>query len=287
MLQSSSSSDRALRRVSITTAILSLFALAACEGEVERGVAPPDPRFPAIVSLNPCLDAMLVEIATAPQVLGLSHYSRDPGSSSIPLSVSRRYRTIGGTAEEVMALDPDIVLASSFIAPATRRAFERAGIRVETFDSPTSIDQSIAQVERIGLITRQEKAADKLVRRIRAAPSASAGERSIAALVWQPGQIVAGKDTLLHELLNRSGFTSHAEAQGLKQADHVALETVLANPPEILLVAGDSAGQHHPVLRSAPEIAVARFDPQLIYCGGPTIPRAATRLAEIRREVLR
>mgnify|MGYP000355960308 CR=1 FL=1 len=38
---------------------------------------------PAFVSLNPCLDALLVEIAAPRQILALSHYSRDASSSSL------------------------------------------------------------------------------------------------------------------------------------------------------------------------------------------------------------
>ncbi|HSF11877.1 MAG TPA: ABC transporter substrate-binding protein, partial [Erythrobacter sp.] len=83
-----------------------------------------------IVSLNPCLDAILVEIAPPDQVLALSHYSRDPGSSSIPQSVAARYGVTGGTAEEVIALQPDLVLASTFLPQPTRSALERAGLRV-------------------------------------------------------------------------------------------------------------------------------------------------------------
>ena len=54
---------------------------------------------PTIVSLNPCLDAILVEIAEPDQVLALSHYSRDPGSSSIPQDVAAR------PAQGVLAVD--------------------------------------------------------------------------------------------------------------------------------------------------------------------------------------
>ena len=73
---------------------------------------------PTVVSLNPCIDAILIEVAAPSQVLALSHYSRDPASSSIPAAVAARYGVTGGTAEEVIALQPDIVLASTFFASA-------------------------------------------------------------------------------------------------------------------------------------------------------------------------
>ncbi len=277
--------DRAQRRVSLVVAAMALLVLTACTNDARTQAPRVGGDRPTIVSLNPCLDAIAVEIAGPAQVLALSHYSHDPSSSSIPKAVVSRYRTTGGTAEEVIALAPDMVLASSFIAPATRRAFERVGITVETFGSPTSIAESVDQVERIGVLAGREDAAGELIARIENAVSAHPGSRPISALLWQPGQIVAGRRTLVHEMLTRSGFSSHAEARGLGQADHVSLETVLADPPEVLLVAGDSVGQRHPGLAHAREMVVSRLDPQFVYCGGPTIPRLSARLGEIRERL--
>ena len=41
----------------------------------------------------------------------------------------------------------------------------------------------------------------------------------------------------------------------------------------------------HPVLAGLRQTARARLDPGLFYCGGPSIPRAMTRLAAIRGEL--
>ena len=251
--------------------------------------APPAPQpagdAPTIVSLNPCIDAILVEVAAPDQVLALSHYSRDPGSSSIPQAVAARYGVTGGTAEEVIALRPDVVLASTFLPQPTRRALERAGLRVETFGSPTTIAESIAQVRSLAAMAGAEREGARLIARM-AAPDQPSASPPIAALLWQPGEIVAGETTVIAELMRQEGFASHAAARGMGQADGVTLETLLADPPRVLLVAGDAPGQRHPLL-TAPLKAthIAAFDPALLYCGGPTIPKARARLRAIRAAV--
>lgn len=257
-----------------------MLALAAC---APAAPAPPkDPAHPTIVSLNPCLDAILVEIAPPDQVLALSHYSRDAASSSIPAATAARYGVTGGTAEEVIAARPDLVLASIFLPQPTRSALERAGLRVETFGSPTSIAESIAQVRKVAALAGRAGEGEALARRI-AAPAPRPGP-PLDALLWQEGEIVAGEQTLVAALLREAGFSSDAARRGLRQADRVSLEAVLADPPQVLLVAGDAAGQRHPVLAGQLKAThIAAFDPWLIYCGGPTIPRARARLAEIRR----
>ncbi|WP_017664129.1 ABC transporter substrate-binding protein [Porphyrobacter sp. AAP82] len=242
---------------------------------------PKNPAHPTIVSLNPCLDAILVEVAPPDQVLALSHYSRDPSSSSIPAATAARYGVTGGTAEEVIAAAPDLVLASIFLPQPTRAALERAGLRVETFGSPVSIAESAAQVRSLAALAGRADAGEALAARIAATPPAPGAP--IDALLWQPGEIVAGEQTLVAELLREAGFASDAVRRGLGQADRVSLEAVLADPPQVLLVAGDAAGQRHPVLaQGLTGTHVAAFDPSLIYCGGPTVLRARARLAGIR-----
>lgn len=270
------------RRGAGLAGMLAALLCAAC-----APAAPTKPRAdkaPTIVSLNPCLDAILVEVAAPGQVLALSHYSRDPGSSSIPAEVAARYGVTGGTAEEVIALDPDLVLASSFLPQPTRRALQRAGLQVETFGSPKTVAESIAQVRDVADLAERESEGAALAERLARSP-APAGP-PVSALLWQPGEIVAGEATLIAELLREAGFTSHAAARGLGQADAVRLEGVLADPPQVLLVAGDAPGQRHPLLAGGlGGTHIADLDPSLIYCGGPTIPKARDRLAAIRAQL--
>lgn len=259
-------------------------ALASCSGD--SSVSAPESELPTFVSLNPCLDAILVEVADPAQILALSHYSRDPASSSVPAKVAARFAITGGTAEEVLALQPDIVLASSFIAPSTRGALEQLGLRVETFGSPASIADSLDQIGRLGELTGDGSKAQDLAQSIERIQGPLDTAREISVLLWQPGQIVPGEGTLITELLRKNRFSSHSEALGLAQADYVSLERILADPPEVLLIAGDSAGQRHPMLDRLTDTRVESFDPRLLYCGGPTIIEANARIAAIREAAL-
>jgi iron complex transport system substrate-binding protein len=240
---------------------------------------------PTIVSLNPCIDAILVEIAAPGQVLALSHYSRDPGSSSIPDGIAARYPVTGGTAEEIIALDPDLVLASSFLPQPTRHALERAGLRIETFGSPTTIAASLSQVRAVARLAERGLEGEELVRDMTSASERRADARPIPTLLWQPGEIVPGNATLVAEMLRAKGFANHADKMGLEQADFAALETVLADPPELLLVAGDSAGQQHPLLARLANTRVETLDPRLLYCGGRTIVGLGIRLEKFRAKL--
>ena len=246
---------------------------------------------PTIVSLNPCTDAILAEVAAPGQLLAISHYSHDPAATSMDMAMAKRFRATGGSVEEVLALDPDVVVAGSFLAPASRAAFERLGIEIVTFGIANDVDASIDQVQQIAGIVGNAAAGEALVARINAAlDAAQHGGASAPALVWQSGGIVPGENTLIADLLARTGFTHFAASRGLGQADRMPLEQVLADPPRVILAAGNSDNGEdpmlaHPALAGLAETDVERFDPSLLYCGGPTIIRAAERLAEIREKV--
>ena len=139
------------------------------------------------------------------------------------------------------------------------------------------------QVNRLATLVEQRRNGEMLAEKIERSVRQSNAVKPVSAVLWQPGGIVAGERQLISELL-RAGFSSHSAALGLGQADYLSLEQVLVDPPDVLLVAGKSRPQQHPALNEA-EIKVAQFDPNLVYCGGPTIPRAMERLREIREVV--
>jgi iron complex transport system substrate-binding protein len=240
---------------------------------------------PTIVSLNPCTDAILAKVSAPGQLLAISHYSKDPRSSSMGEEDAARFRSTGGTVEEILALEPDLVIASTFIAPATRNALERLGLRVETFGAATTVEQSIAQVRQLAELAGDPEQGERLIADIeRALASASKEGEPVEAALWQPGGIVPGEASLVGDLMRRTGFTSYAASRGMAQADYLSLEQVVADPPQVLLVAGNEAGQDHPVLDALPEMRRENFDTRLLYCGGPTIIEAAERLSAIRAE---
>lgn len=242
-----------------------------------------------LVSLNPCTDALLVELADPEQIAALSHYSRDPASSSIDMAESARFRAVGGSVEEVLALDPDIVLASDFLAPATRHALRDLGLQTEEFGIASDIAASFGQIRRVAALVGHPDRGEALIAQIEDAvrqAEAAAGDQPVATVLWQPGEIVAGEGALVSRLMRSAGLSSHSAALGLGQADYLPLELIIAQPPELLLIAGDSRAQDHPVLRKLSKTRVEHIDPKLLYCGGSTIIRAAERLSEIRREML-
>ncbi len=262
--------------------------LAACSPASVRGRGQAAP--PTIVSLNPCTDAILAEVADPGQILALSSYSHDPAASSMDLATARRFPAVSGSVEEVLALKPDLVLGGTFMAPTTVHAMERLGLRLEQFGIAPTVAESEAQVRRLAALAGHPERGEALVGRIEAALAANAPPPGppIPALIWQAGGMVPGQGTLIADLLGRTGFANAAAARGMGQADLLPLEQVLADPPVLIFAAGTGLGNEdralrHPALAALKETRREPFDPALLWCGGPTIIRAADRLGTVRR----
>jgi iron complex transport system substrate-binding protein len=148
---------------------LLLVALAGCARPVAPGGG-------GVVSTNPCADAMLVELVPPERIAAISHYSVRAEASSMPLAVARRFATTAGTAEEVIGLHPDLVVTSTFTPPATLSAYRRAGLKVLTLDSPTTIAASEAQIRTLATAVGAREPGEAMIARIEAAAAGSAAQ---------------------------------------------------------------------------------------------------------------
>ncbi|WP_448661812.1 ABC transporter substrate-binding protein [Sphingomonas sp. CJ20] len=269
-------------------ALLACAALAGC-------AAPPPRDGGAIVSTNPCADAMLIELVPPSRIAAISRYSQDPSATSIDLALARRFRATTGTAEEVIALHPALVIASTFTPPSTREAYARAGLKTLYLDSPNTIAASVAQVRELARAVDAVPAGEAMVARIeRAVTQASRADAPVPALLWISGNLVSGGGTLLDEMMVRAGFSDHAAHYGLQHTGTLPIEHVVADPPRVMLVPdapGRAASSRAAEMRgwalahSGARVVQAQFPRTLVNCGGPVIARAMTRLADIRRTV--
>lgn len=272
----------------------SALAAGAVVGLSGAGPAPAPRR---IVSLNPCLDVILVAVADRSQIAAVSHYSHDPSSSSIgPAGAS--YPFTYESAEEVLALRPDLVLTGRHSSPATRAALERLGVRTELFAVPDTVADSLIQVRQIARAVGHPDRGEALVAQIEAALAAAApppGAPRLTALTYQSGGFASGPGTMMDEMMRRCGLDNAVTRYGLKRTGNVPLELLVADPPDILLAGlaapgapswADRVSNHPALARVAHRMHRASFPQQLTFCGGPVLIRTAAMLARARDEAL-
>ena len=267
------------------------------------GCAQPRPAGPAqnaspqrIVSMNPCVDTILMEVAEPAQIAAVSHYSHDPRATSVPMNWAKHYPAVSGAAEDIIAVEPDLVIAGPHVSIQTIAALKRLGIPLMQVTVPETVEESKRQISDIAARIGQQQSGTLLNARIDAAMAdARTNVRVIPALIWQGSGLVPGKGTLADELLIHTGFRNVSGTLGLKKWDIVSLEQLLSAPPAVLLAgqanmsAGDADANRmlsHPVLRKVgARIRVAHYPSSLLHCGGPIIIKSVARLAKVRRSL--
>lgn len=270
--------------------------LAGCEASAGRTA--PETRSPPlrIVSMNPCVDAILKDVALPQHIAAISAYSHDPRATSVPLAWAMRYPAVGSSAEDVIAARPDLVITGPHVAVQTIAALQRLDIPLMQTTVPETVAESRAQITEIAARIGRPGAGLALNRRIDAALAhARWNGPAASALIWQGSGLVPGKGTLADELLTRTGFHNLSAEAGLRKWDILPLEGLFLHPPRVLLAgradmgAGDGDANRmlsHPALRKVGRrFGIADYPSDLLHCGGPVIIRSVARLAAVRREL--
>lgn len=250
-----------------------------------------------VVSLVSCLDPVLVQVADRSQILALSHFSRWK-NAPIDGRKARSFPATYGSMEEVIALRPDVVLASFPVSPGIAGAMTSLGIANEVFGVPNTIAENLAQVRRVASLAGHPERGEQLVARIEAAIAAAApkpGARAVKALMFQPNGFSTGPGTMMDELMRRCGLSNIITRYGLRRSGTLPIEVILNDPPELLLAARAQPGAQTWSERAATHPALSKLAGRMrhvvlpenyIYCGGPVLIDAARTLAAARDAVL-
>jgi iron complex transport system substrate-binding protein len=268
-----------------------LLLLGGCSGQ--PGIAPG-----GIVSNNPCIDAILAEIAAPGQVAAVSVYSHDADSASAPLAWARQYPALGTGAEDILAAKPRLVLTGNLASTGTNAALAKAGIKVVAVGVAATLDEDIAQVRQIAKAIGRVEAGEALVARMLESVGSAQNQvpqgEAPSAIIWQNGGFVAGTGTLQDELLRRHGFRNASASFGLQSWGVLPLESLIRNPPQFIFMPVAPEGNADRELASRQKLLkhlgsktrIVPFRDQLLFCGGPTVIKVA-RIFETARRTAR
>ncbi|MEO0443199.1 MAG: ABC transporter substrate-binding protein [Pseudomonadota bacterium] len=253
------------------------------------------PPLPTIVSTQLCADHLALSLAAPAQILSLSYKSQDPLRSTYA-ERAQHYPGNSGKVEEIIALKPDIVLASRrWRRHPMKPQLEALGIRVVIPPHSKSwqdiFEHTQWLADQIGRPERGRQQVEQLRQRLallpQIMPSADTARNNM--LFLRPNGGSAGSDTHIHMLIEALGFNNYASQVGLKGWGRFSLEQVVMQSPDYLLLSAYVRDQayarsqlsRHPVLK-----AIVASKPSLILpgkygsCANWTLIETAEYLAE-------
>ena len=217
-----------------------------------------------VVSLDLCMDWALAYYAEPARVAALS-----PMVQRYPVGwIDRHWPNHDGTLEQVVQLQPDLVLVGEYSAFLLRERLRSLGYRVETLPLPTNLEQVVTYEQQLLVLMGEDP--DKVQP---APPQRTPKADAKRLLLLGANGIGTGRDTFEHQIIEQAGWRNYLSASG-----HVALdlEQIASDPPDAILFA---APEHqalanrfaaHPVLRrSIPENGWLTTDYWRWQCPGP------------------
>ncbi|MDX5401929.1 MAG: ABC transporter substrate-binding protein, partial [Rhodobacterales bacterium] len=228
------------------------------------------------------------------QLVSVSHIAFDPLSSPM-VEQAARYEKNHGQAEQIFAMQPDLVLAGVYSDPYTIGLLRRLGVEVVQFPLEQDFDAIRANILKMGDVLGREDAARQMVAEFDAdlaALGAVVAERP-TALLHYANNYTSGDRSLAHHILSAAGFANATTEAGITVAGSVPLEKLVLLMPDLVI-----SGQAYPGASRAEEVldhpaleglqqrhyGAALTDAEWV-CGTPFVLRAVTRLVDIRKRM--
>ncbi|MGD9785229.1 MAG: ABC transporter substrate-binding protein [Hyphomicrobiaceae bacterium] len=252
-------------------------------------IAAPKSKPRRIVSLNLCTDQLLVDLADRSAIAALSRLAADPVLSTVAGRVEGM-RIVRGRAEEVLALSPDLVVTTAYSTPEAVAMLRRLGVPVLIVPLASDLDGVREAVRLLAAGIGEPERGEQVVRafdaRLAAAAPRETGRPS--AIAYQVNSLTSGPGGLLHAALTAAGYRNAAEHMVLGPGARLPLETLVTNPPDLVVLANApdqfrtplADNLRHPAFRAI--LSRGRhvgIDMPLWLCGTPAIADAVERLA--------
>ncbi|WKD50365.1 ABC transporter substrate-binding protein [Microbulbifer spongiae] len=207
-----------------------------------------------IASLNLCLDQVLLnwvapgDIVSLTWLSGAAQYRSRPIPQHIQLNRAR--------AEELLPLQPDLVLVGQYGAQRAARRLRDLGMHVVTIPDAYSLQQLQQQLQALENILGPLVPLQKEKRALQTLLAQPVPKRRASAVILSANNITYGSGMLEHQLLERAGFANLAARQGVNQLGRISLEEVIALQPDLLVFYGSEQdfalaylAARHPVLQ--------------------------------------
>jgi len=203
-----------------------------------------------------------------------------------------------GHAEEIISLQPDLVLAGTFTTPTTVALLERLQIPMLRLSMPSNLEEVQAQIIEVAqALHRPLRGRDMVARmqaQLEALPVLPAMYKAPTAALYQPNGLTATQGSLVHDVLVRAGLENLAVSKSMPSYARLSMEVLILDQPDVLVMNNyeekmPSLAQElmqHPVLAKAFARTVTVTVPaQAWSCGTPNVVRAIELLRDAALQV--
>ncbi|WP_159899020.1 PGF-CTERM-anchored ABC transporter substrate-binding protein [Salinirussus salinus] len=193
-----------------------------------------------VVTLNPSAAQTMWEIGAREKVVGVTKHASNLDGAAAKTNISGAGQTINN--EEVVGLEPDLVLAPNTVTNDTVEKLRDSGLTVYRFREAESIDDIKRKTVIIGELTGECAGAAETVEwmesRLATVDQAVEGAQQPDA-IYVFYSYTSGQNTFIHTLIERAGGDNIAADAGIKGYKPVNQEVIVNRNPEWILLNDD------------------------------------------------
>ncbi len=240
------------------------------------------------MSLSMCTDDLLLELLPPERIASVTYYARKPSNAYL-WPQAAHVAINAGTAEEVLAAKPDLVLAGTYTTPATRHLLENLHFAVLEVPPANDFDEIRAVTRRVAHALNRDAVAAALIAAMDATLrelEASKPQQTIRVAAWGEGGSIPGKGTLFDAILHAAGGTNIVPAESSKAYTSYDVEQLLMARPDVIAYpsnTSDTPGRNtdlalHPLILKLYAARRIFYPGALFSCGIPASAQAAVAL---------
>lgn len=236
-----------------------------------------------IISLAPGHTETLYALGLGDRVVGVTEYCNyPPEATEKPM--------VGGFSnidlEQVVGLEPDLVLATSMHVAETVPALQEHGVTVFVAD-PQTVLEVLETTRTIGQITGQDEAAKVLIARMQEridAVQETIGDAPRPKVFWElgPELYTAGPGSFLNDLILVAGGENVA-ADADSPWPQLSMEAIVLKDPDVVVLADHNYGETAEMVKERPgweDIAAVREGRIIEITNDDIVSRPGPRIVE-------
>jgi iron complex transport system substrate-binding protein len=245
-----------------------------------------------IVSLNLCTDELVLRLADRSNIASITWLSRDPISANV-VDLAADVPVNHGLAEEIIPLDPDLVVAGTFTARTAVAMLKATRFPVTEFGVAHNIADVRFGIRKMAALVGEPARGEALVAsfdgRLAEIGTPAPGRRP-TALVFNANGFTVGAGTLVDDVIARAGLDNVAAHMKLGNYSQLPLEIAVRSDVDVLVISARRDGPpslatallDHPVLsKLGPKTHIVVLPTNLWSCGGPEVAEAIARLRAV------
>jgi iron complex transport system substrate-binding protein len=199
------------------------------------------PKPMRIVSTTLVTDEVVAALVEPSRIIAMSRYASDSTTSNVSDVANRVNRFVDRSAEQIIGLNPDVVLSTRYARIDLKNLIRSAGIPYQELTQFKTVKDIETNVRSIAKAVGEERRGDDLIhdmqRKLESAGTQIRPERrSWRTLYLARGDWTAGTNTSVHEIFRYAGLRNAAAEAGVNGNVKIAIEKIVNINPDVIVV---------------------------------------------------